>query len=96
MHFRSGKANANADTLSRQARIVPTKLRNISVKARIPTETKEVNSMSTEEIFSFQDEDEEFVCVKSAVIDHAKCRESWALAARILWKEKERLEVIYV
>ena len=94
MHFHSGKANANTDALSRQATIVPTKLRNISVETRIPTEPKEVNSMSTEEIISFQDEEEEFVCVKMAVIDHAKCRESWTPAARMLWNEKERLELI--
>ena len=74
MHFRSGKVNANADALSRQATIVPTYLRNISVEARIPTEPKEVNYMSTEEIISFQDEDEEFVCVKRVMIDHATCR----------------------
>ena len=55
MYVRSGKVNANADALSRQATIVLTKLRNISVEARIPTEPKEVNSMSTAEIISCQD-----------------------------------------
>ena len=64
MHFRSGKANANADALSMQAIIEPTKLRNLSVEARIPTEPKEVKSTSTEEIIILQDEDEEFVSFK--------------------------------
>ena len=94
MHFRSGKLNANADALSRQHTYLPVNLRALGVKARIPDIPEDSISLDDSEIAVLQSEDSDLACVAIAVRQRSNIASSWTKAAKTLWRERERLEVI--
>ena len=94
MHFRSGKLNANADALSRQHTYLPVNLRALELKARIPDIPEDGISLDDSEIAALQSEDSDLACVAIAVRQRSNIASSWTKAAKTLWREGERLEVI--
>ena len=94
MHIRSGKLNANADTLSRQHTYLPVNLRALGVKARIPDIPEDGISLGDSEIEALQSEDSDLACVAIAVRQRSNIASSWMKAVKTVWRERERLEII--
>ena len=94
MHFRSGKLNANADALSRHHTYLPVNSRALGVKARILDIPEDGISLDDSEIAALQNEDSDLACIAIAVWQRSNIASSWTKAAKTLWRERERLEVI--